>query len=478
MTAWDAILEAAERGAPLGPKDLLAFDPAEVRRLLDSGRAERRTMLFGGQETVVILPASTGEPPPGEAEDVEDVDDDVFDQAEVRYLEAAYTSGVSFAEMKRRLKRSATEILREAWARKFDRPGALYAKSRRERRLSRRDFEDPVPAWRIKRFRGLLEEARLRGQNPADHGEDLTHRALRRAFELGRLQSVASRKAGLHFEAWTTEDYALLEELREQGLTIAEIARRLERTVAAVNEKIMHCGLKRQKAWHEDEDLLLIGAIERGSTGKEAAELLPGRSALACRQRALFLLGPRGFAPWRPDEREDLKRAVLAGENLREWAREHGRGICGVRWQCRNMGLRHPSAVRPYSAEEDEEIREAYRRGLTARAIAARLGRSVSGVFCRASKIGAAGRRLHGGTGKGATVKNYEIAYIRARAAQGWTGPEIAARMNRSLHMVYRISARHGICWPRRGPRKRKGMKIAVVRRSGAGRRHAAEGRS
>jgi hypothetical protein len=187
-----AVAAAADRGEPMRMRDALKFDPVEVRRALDDGLILKAALRFGAAEVVVLLPAPAAE-----------VDDESWTDEEMQYLEMAYCGGVSFMAMTRALKRSGTDILRQAWRMKWERtrPGAApRPKAGRGRprgrgwRKAADGWETEIPAWRIARLRALLEEAQARGARPQDDGDGLVHRALRRRFATGRsLQKIAAR---------------------------------------------------------------------------------------------------------------------------------------------------------------------------------------------------------------------------------------------------------------------------------------------
>jgi hypothetical protein len=50
---------------------------------------------------------------------------------------------------------------------------------------------ESIPAWRIARLRQALRDAMQRGGDPAESGEDLDHRALRRRFATARQRALA-----------------------------------------------------------------------------------------------------------------------------------------------------------------------------------------------------------------------------------------------------------------------------------------------
>jgi hypothetical protein len=57
--------------------------------------------------------------------------------------------------------------------------------------MSSSRFES-TPAWRIARLRAALRDAMQRGGDPAESGEDLGHRALRRRFAIARAMAAAA----------------------------------------------------------------------------------------------------------------------------------------------------------------------------------------------------------------------------------------------------------------------------------------------
>lgn len=418
-----AVVAAADKGAPLGVKDLLRFAAGDVRCAFDSGAIMKSKLRRGGQDLVIILPA----PPPD--------DDGAWSPDELAYVEMAYTAGVTFGEMSRALGRTGGQILQQAWRMKIER--------------GRDGWETHVPAWRARRLRSLIEEARLRGADPDDAGDGLDHRALRRAFAAGRADVTGRER---HGRPWREADVAHLQQLLEQGSTIAEMTRALRRRYAAVTSKISALGWCRLKRWSEDEDRILVAALESGKSAAETATFLPGRSELACKLRGMKLVPGRGFDAWDDDEIHALRIAVEGGENLRDFAAGIGRTVGGVRWKCRHLGLVHPARVRPYSAREDRRIVDGWKRREAPQEIAADLGRPIAGVYNRAFKLGI--------TGKGPghyhrAVRAFEVAYVRRRVAEGWTARQIADRLRRSHHMVYQIARRNGIRFPRCGPRKR-----------------------
>ena len=254
-----------------------------------------------------------------------------------------------------------------------------------------------------------------------------------------------------HCHNWTDEELVELRRQRASGKPIGGIAKAMQRTVSAVSTKITELALSQDVTWSEDEDRVTVAGIERGLTNRQVAAMLPGRSALAVKARAVRLVGPRGFDPWEPEEIDALRIAVVRGENLREFAIAICRPVCGLRHKCKELGLTHPKAVKPYTEVEDRRIIEGWRRREKPREIADDLGRPLAGVYNRAFKLRITGR----GPGRyQRNVRSFEIEYIRVRVSQGWSGRKIAGKLRRSVASVYRIAYVNGIKWGSRAARR------------------------
>lgn len=442
-----AVVTAADAGRPLRPKDLLAFEPAAVRRLFERGLIVNAQMRHGTTTEAVILPmhrpvaapdrtAAPVSPLPADPP----LDDDAWTGDELAYLRLAYPAGVSFAEMAKALGRSGGEIIQEAWRHDLARPARRHDEWGRE-----------IPAWRVRRFRRMLDEATHRGANLNDDGDGLDHGALARRFAVGR---AIARDAGRHRQPWTEAEDAELRVLNEQGKSIDEIAGATGRHRDGVIGRLGRLGLSRDRSWRDGEDRLLVAALEIGMTAAEASAMLPGRTILACKLRGQVLVPGRGFDRWEPEEDEALRIAYARGENIKAFGIAIGRTPCGARHRARVLGLHgsHENRVEPYSEAEDRRIREGWARCDAPREIAADLGRSITGVYNRAFKLGLTG---HGrGRYHGPRVRRFEVEYVRVRVEQGWTAKQIAERLRRSHHMVYQIARKNGIRFPQRGPRR------------------------
>lgn len=427
-----AVSHATDRGQPLRAKDLLAYPAADVRRAFESGTIQKRAMRFGTATETVILPASLPA--------AEDLDDDSWTKEELAYLELAYCGGVSFTRMSEALKRSGGQILQQAWTLKMVRRSNPYMDP----------WSTEVPAWKIARLRQFLEEAFRRGCDPTDGGEDLKHRALKRCFEAGRNSDVLGR----HCHHWTGAEIERLRSWRTEGRRVSSIARDLGRTDSAVATKITELDLATDQTWTEDEDRVVMSGIERGLANRETAAMLPLRSELAVKQRAVRLVGPRAPTAWTEEERNGLAETVKAGGNMRDYCISIGRPPGSAGWQMKQIGLTHPAStlIKKFQPFEDKRIIEGWKRKEKPRDIAQELGRSLPSVYNRAFTLKI--------TGKGPGHyhrwwRKFEIDYIRVRVAQGWTGAEIAAKLRRSKLAVYRVAALNGIKWSQRSPRKR-----------------------
>lgn len=421
------IIAASQAGRPLSSKDLLAHDPADVRRLIDSELVERRPRRIAGTEITVILPtdmAINGRP-----------DDEGWGEKELAYLAEAYPAGVRWAEMAARLDRSGGTILTKAVALGHRRPGFLQPGHRQRRRRGHVDgFGSEVPAWRIRRLRMLLIDAEMRGINPDDAGDELVHRALRRRYDTGRrrVDPTVRRHA-----KWTDDDIATLHRMRAENKTTETIATTLQRTWSGVATKITDLGLAIDVTWTEDEDRLLMVGIENGLTNDEVADQLPNRTGLAVKQRSRHLLGPRGPKMWTQEERDQVIETYQIGGNTAELARQLGRSRSALTWQAQQMGLKHPKAINPYTPAEIARLTELYRQGVSPRTIAVELGRPWRSVATQASKIGVTGQLRRRITAK-------EIETIRSLAGELPAGA-IGARIGRTRQATFRIATRHGI---------------------------------
>ncbi len=360
-------------------------------------------------------------------------------------LRGHWATGLPVAEVARKLNRSGGDVLQYAWALKLGR-GA-----------SNDDFEEFIPAWRIRRLRVSLAEAERRGILNTDDGEDLQHRALWRRFARGRALAENPKPAN-HHQPWTREDDRLLRAMRDGSVTVSRIAAVLKRTPCSVAVRISLLGLQLTNFWSETEDEILVEGYRRKATVSELRKLLPGRtkSGMIGRARVLGINGQRAFRPWTQAERDSLRAAYREGANVAVWAKANNRTKSGARHQARLMGLQHPAETlsRTYSEEENARIRRGYAAKEKVRAIAAELGRPASSVYCQAHKLGLTGAKA----GYHRPVTEGELDKIRAFAAAGKTGRQIAEKIGRTLASTYRIanSRQIPIGEARRKSRKRR----------------------
>jgi len=126
---------------------------------------------------------------------------------------------------------------------------------------------------------------------------------------------------------WTDwHDQILTKALKEKGYTravCAEVGATLGRSAKSCENRARRLGiwpLQPDSSWTEDEDLVLVKALEWGGTSakvfRSVSQQLSHRSWKACQQRAMRLgLYQRGFSAWTAERRQDLA----------EWMKTHGR---------------------------------------------------------------------------------------------------------------------------------------------------------
>ena len=225
-------------------------------------------------------------------------------------------------------------------------------------------------------------------------------------------------KAGLSkplpklFRHWRRFELGYLRARAAQGWSGVEIARRLRRTRGAVYEQAKKHGIVLQPRPARPPSAPRASKRRRWSAAEDAA----------------------------------LRAARAAGEEYRAVAERLGRSLMAVQRRMWVLGLTEDTC--PWSAAEDRILAEAWARGETGRAIAAVLGRSHWGVLARARLLGltAPGRRRR------RPFRAFEIAYIRARAAQGMTTAEIARRLRRDATSIRDAAGTHAIALPQRKP--------------------------
>jgi transposase-like protein len=428
----------AEAGEPLTVRKLMAFPAPLVARLFDEALIERKETRLG----VVVVPSAAAKYQPEAGQRAAPRPDaapaGAWSHEQLEYFRRAYPAGAPYREMIHVLGKTADDVLRAAWTMKLDRPrlGRPW-RSRRARNAHGGVFEVVAPAWRIRRFRLMLEEAWARGGNPRDGGEGLDHRALRSAFARGRSAAQAAgafKKSGRYLP----DEAAGLRELFKRGRSPKQIAATLGRELTGVYKKLRELGLYLpDDRWSSDEDARLISGLQTGLTAKEMTHFLPGRSRQAIKNRGYALWPGRGADMWTEAESARLAEAYAKGENIKKVALELGRGVCGCRWRARYLGLVHPNAVREYTPAEDRIIRAGFKAGRRVSEIADELGRETAGIYNRAFKLGVKHRNMRPWT-------DADLARLKHLAESGVPGPVAAAALDREVHAVYKCAAKRG----------------------------------
>lgn len=439
------IIDAGELKIP----DLLQYDPKIVAPLFDEALIERIETRLG----IVVRPTAAAQYQPEAGQrrisSIDDGNDDSgFSHEQIAYLRRAYPAGAPFKDMLSEMQCNATQLLKFAHKMKFERP-RLRAKPKKK---YRDDFNIVAPAWRIRRLRLTLQECFDRGRLILDDGEDLTHRAMIRRFNMGRLSPKKLRGTHAHYSDKMKQHIV---ELHAAGYGNGAIASELDTRVDSIGKWLIANGLKSNYPfWSLEDDRTIITGIQQGMTIKEIQKFLPSRSVLAVKQRGYQLWPGRGFPLWTEEDSTALIEAYQKGDNIKQLAKSLGRTICSCRWRARYLGLVHPNSMnteeRMWSAEDDAILTKEYKNGTSACSIAKLIDRSPRSIYSRANKLG---------------VKNpyhrlwsfQEIEKMRELIAAGLKVDEVARQLKRRSAAVYKCAAANGIVWP--GPAGTRGAK-------------------
>ena len=243
---------------------------------------------------------------------------------------------------------------------------------------------------------------------------------------------------------WSEHDDSSLSDWYVEGVPVAEIARRLERSPDAVDARRRALCLPARRPparrWSPARDALLRASADAGVPAAAIAERLGlPLETVRRRRRALAPVRPRG-RPYAAEEEAALRDALAGGRSLGELASELGRTEGALRARARSLGLLPKGSRRRWTQREDELLREGYERGLTCVAVAnvmLRGTRTAGAVSARASRLGLA-------------------SYARA-----WTTEEEQSlrRLARGGASLYGAAERHG-----RTPEaiRRRALKLGV----------------
>ena len=158
------------------------------------------------------------------------------------------------------------------------------------------------------------DAAVLSGKDPMN-----VARALGRDVDsvIKRRRTLAGATSTSRGNRWTKDDDATLSASVANGLTDAEMAGKMNRTPAAISDRLRRLNLRglRSTAWTPAEDALLRAQISAGKDSKEIAELM-GRGASAVERRLRRLGVSLRGNPERLEQmlRDRWTRAASVGE--------------------------------------------------------------------------------------------------------------------------------------------------------------------
>ena len=148
---------------------------------------------------------------------------------------------------------------------------------------------------------------------------------------------------------WTDAEVRALQEMRAEGLRVADIGRRLGRSVGSVQQAIHRYGLpyrRHDAGWRERwrpeyDDLLRRRYNSQSARLREIYAALPEFARQQIRRRAAELgLTRDAHCRWTPAEEERLRRLTSRGASLDMIGKLLGRGIGGIRQRIREMHIR------------------------------------------------------------------------------------------------------------------------------------------
>lgn len=191
---------------------------------------------------------------------------------------------------------------------------------------------------------------------------------------------------------WTTAEDQRLADLYGDGLPLAVIAERLERSEDALVARRSALGIAPRghpRGWSPRLDALIVASVQAGVPARVVAERL-GLSVHAVRWRRRQLAPGRPAARrYRAEEDDALRALVAEGGSLQDLADRLGRSEQALRLRARKLGVLDCRPRSRWTPEEDRLLRACYAAGLTCSAIAAELphDRSVEAVAARARRL-------------------------------------------------------------------------------------------
>lgn len=137
------------------------------------------------------------------------------------------------------------------------------------------------------------------------------------------------------FQTWSDEDLEQLRILREQGLTVNQIAQKLERTSKAVEGKLSVIGIHAQSRWTDKDKEKLRIMAEQGRSVEEIAQKLDRSFDAITRQLHTIKMGAQ--IRWSDKDKEQLRIMAEQGLSEEDIAQNLNRTVIGVRRMLRKM---------------------------------------------------------------------------------------------------------------------------------------------
>jgi hypothetical protein len=203
----------------------------------------------------------------------------------------------------------------------------------------------------------LLVQLRAEGASTSEIAERLPHRtrsAIRRRARSFVESGLIERQGASSPKKWTREDNRRLEEMRRERRTVREIAVALRRTADSVSR---HMTVKLRKGevalqrrnWTTEEDALLVQLRMEDATTSEIAARLPQRSlqAIALRARRFVEVGlierqgSKSRREWTREENRRFEEMLRQKKTVQEIATALRRGVPSVRGHIRVRNRRN-----------------------------------------------------------------------------------------------------------------------------------------
>lgn len=188
---------------------------------------------------------------------------------------------------------------------------------------------------------------------------------------------------------WTKEEDDLLLKMRAQGMTFADIGRKLNKDHRRVWYRLNHVltrDCQRVSRWTPEEDAIISSVRAEGKAWKEAAMRLgPHRTAYAVRNRYYKVMQKRKTSsPAAEQSIGSPARPVLCSPSVTLAS------IGGRRGYATKGAPYTPRTMKSWTQEEDDTVQRMWKEGFSKTAIATELKRSVSSVnhrFHRLSRL-------------------------------------------------------------------------------------------